>query len=95
MNGSTTLRTSRLELRLLTGDDVEAMHHLANIPQVAQFLWDGQCPTRERVKEIMGAILEAIADGVPHWAVCDRNTGAFIGHCGLRAAEPRNCPNSN
>jgi len=82
-----TLCTARLILRPFSNDDAPAYAVIRLDERVIDWLPrppDGETPmaTAERT---LRHFQETWAEhGVGPWAVCDRETGALLGHCGLR-----------
>jgi RimJ/RimL family protein N-acetyltransferase len=78
------LNTKRLVLRHLEPDDLELLYALYRDPEIRKYYPDGT-RTREETKEE----LEWFLHGHPRrpelglWATVERNTGDFLGRCGL------------
>jgi ribosomal-protein-alanine N-acetyltransferase len=78
------LNTKRLLLRYLEPSDLESLYALYRDPEIRKYYPDGT-RTHEETKEE----LEWFLKGHPHhpelglWATVERNTGAFLGRCGL------------
>lgn len=79
-----TLETPRLRLRRLIPDDLDALYKLYQDPEIRRYFPEGVL-SREETKEE----LEYFLYGHPEhpelglWATVERETGAFIGRCGL------------
>ena len=76
--------TQRLVLRHLTMDDLDALAMLYADPDVRRYFPDGT-QTREETREELEWILDVYYAkyGYGLWATIDKETGAFIGRCGL------------
>jgi ribosomal-protein-alanine N-acetyltransferase len=78
------LHTQRLLLRHLEPGDLESLYALYRDPEIRKYYPDGTRTHQETKDE-----LEWFLNGHPHhpklglWATVDRNTGEFIGRCGL------------
>jgi ribosomal-protein-alanine N-acetyltransferase len=78
------LETQRLALRHLVADDLDALYALYRDCEMRRYFPDGT-RTREETKDE----LEWFLHGHPNypelglWATVDRNSGAFLGRCGL------------
>jgi RimJ/RimL family protein N-acetyltransferase len=78
------LETSRLVLRHLVPQDLDALFALYRDPEIRRFFPDGTL-TLEQTKEE----LEWFSHGHPKfpqlglWATVERSSGAFLGRCGL------------
>ena len=78
------LETERLILRHLLPDDLEALFALYSDPEVRQYFPEGTLSREETREE-----LEWFLNGHPThpelglWATIHRETGSFIGRCGL------------
>jgi RimJ/RimL family protein N-acetyltransferase len=84
---STRLETARLVIRTFEPDDADAWITMFNDPEVTRFL-SGTTPTMETFR---GSIARRHAmerdGGYAMWAVDEKETGAFVGQCGLRPVE--------
>jgi ribosomal-protein-alanine N-acetyltransferase len=82
--GSIVLETERLLLRLLTVDDLDALAALYADPEVRRYFPDGT-RTREETREELDWIIEVYYGryGYGLWATVLKETGVFIGRCGL------------
>jgi ribosomal-protein-alanine N-acetyltransferase len=78
------LSTQRLELRHLEPSDLESLYALYRDPEIRKYYPDKTRTLQETKDE-----LEWFLKGHPHhpefglWATVDRNTGEFLGRCGL------------
>jgi len=76
--------TSRLTLRHLEPDDLEALYALYRDPEIRRYFPDGTRTLEETKEE-----LDWFRNGHPRhpelglWATIERSTGAFLGRCGL------------
>ena len=85
----TTLVTERLKLRPLVPEDVAALHHFHNDPEVRRYLWDNQQVSTETVAEIVHTS-EACFDelGIGFFAIeLQENPDELVGFCGIRRFE--------
>jgi ribosomal-protein-alanine N-acetyltransferase len=85
------LQTPRLTLRRMRSDDAEAMHAYASDPEVARhMLWDPHESLRDS-ENFLRFVRERYSRGDPAgWGIEDRETGRFIGSCGIQAWSPEN-----
>ncbi len=79
------LETERLLLRRLAIDDLDALHSLYSDPDVRRYIPD--CPsdydaTREELRWFVDGG-DPAHPGLGLWATIHRESGAFIGRCGL------------
>jgi ribosomal-protein-alanine N-acetyltransferase len=78
------LETKRLTLRHLEVGDLDALYRLYRDPQIRAYFPDGTRTLAETREE-----LECFLEGhhtppeLGLWATVERNTGAFLGRCGL------------
>lgn len=76
------IETERLTLRPMRADDLDAFTHLYADPAVAR--WVGGVKTPEETGAWLAWRMESFAlQGYGHLAVLDRETGSFLGRCGL------------
>jgi ribosomal-protein-alanine N-acetyltransferase len=78
------VETKRLILRLLTMDDLDALFALYRDPEVRQYFPEGTL-TYEETKEELEWIINVYYGqyGFGLWATIHKETGEFIGRCGL------------
>jgi ribosomal-protein-alanine N-acetyltransferase len=78
------LETDRLILRRLTLDDLDALAELYTHPAVRQYIPEGVL-TRDETREELESILRRQYGGYGYglWATILKESGAFIGRCGL------------
>jgi [ribosomal protein S5]-alanine N-acetyltransferase len=78
------LQTERLILRRLTMDDLEVLARIYRDPQVREYFPEGTL-TLEETKEELEWIIDVYYGryGYGLWATVEKETGAFIGRCGL------------
>jgi ribosomal-protein-alanine N-acetyltransferase len=78
------LETERLILRHLTADDVDALFALYRDPDVRKYFPEGTL-TYEETKEELEWIINVYYGqyGFGLWATIHKDTGQFIGRCGL------------
>jgi [ribosomal protein S5]-alanine N-acetyltransferase len=81
---SVVLETERLVLRRLTPDDLDALAVLYRDPEVRRWFPDGT-RTLEQTREELAWIIDVyyVRYGYGLWATILKETGAFIGRCGL------------
>ena len=79
-----TLETPRLRLRRLVTEDLDDLYKLYKDPEIRRYFPEGVLSREETREE-----LEYFLHGHPEhpelglWATLDKETGAFIGRCGL------------
>jgi ribosomal-protein-alanine N-acetyltransferase len=80
----TILETQRLRLRALTLDDLDALAALYRDPDVRRYFPEGTL-TRAETREELEWIIDVYygQHGYGLWATIFKETGAFIGRCGL------------
>ncbi|MBE7471715.1 MAG: GNAT family N-acetyltransferase [Anaerolineae bacterium] len=78
------LETERLSLRRLTPDDLDALFALYRDPEIRRYFPEGT-QTYEETKEELEWIIEVYYGryGYGLWATIYKETGEFIGRCGL------------
>lgn len=81
---TTVLETKRLILRRLTMDDLDALFALYRDPEVRKYFPEGTL-TYEETKEELEWIINVYYGqyGFGLWATIHKETGQFIGRCGL------------
>ena len=83
MRKVTRIETTRLWLRPLTRDDVEAVYRLWIDPDVRRYLWDDQVISREHAASIIDDSIKLFTkDGYGLWAVLPSRETMLIGFCG-------------
>lgn len=84
MPDTTVVETERLVLRLLTLDDLDDLAALYRDPEVRRYFPDGT-RTREQTREELEWIIDVYYGryGYGLWATILKESGAFIGRCGL------------
>jgi RimJ/RimL family protein N-acetyltransferase len=83
--GSYGLTTPRLRLLPLGEQDLDDLSRLLADPAVTRFLGGGGTRTREETAALMPDIVAHWEQrGYGIWSVRDRETGTFMGRCGLR-----------
>ena len=84
MQTTNILETKRLILRQLTPDDLDALFALYCDPEVRKYFPEGTL-TYEETKEELDWIIDVYYGqyGFGLWATLYKETGAFIGRCGL------------
>jgi RimJ/RimL family protein N-acetyltransferase len=84
-SGLADLETTRLRLRPLGASDEDNLHRLYSDPEVVRYLGKGGVRTRaETVRALATAIEHWGQRGYGIWALTDRDSGQFVGRCGLR-----------
>ncbi|MGY1802427.1 GNAT family N-acetyltransferase [Blastococcus sp. SYSU D00922] len=78
------LETDRLLLRELTADDLDALAALYRDPEVRRYFPDGT-RTHEQTREELAWVVDVYYGryGYGLWATVEKETGAFVGRCGL------------
>jgi ribosomal-protein-alanine N-acetyltransferase len=79
------LTTDRLRLRPLTGEDLGALTAVYTHPAVMR--WIGANTPDAVAEELEQQLAHQAAHGYSFWAVEDRETGRFLGDCGLQPLE--------
>lgn len=77
------ITTPRLTLRHFTAGDLPFLETLHGDPEVVRFLGAGTVRTRAENLTWLGRTLASYPDGLGQLVVCDQQTGAPIGRCGL------------
>jgi ribosomal-protein-alanine N-acetyltransferase len=87
-SSSTVLETERLVLRLLTMADLDHLAALYRDPAVRRYFPDGTLTYEQTREELQWTIaVHYVRYGFGLWATILKETGAFIGRCGLLSAE--------
>lgn len=79
--------TQRLVLRELNVSDAEAFYRLNSNPEVLKHTGDRPFLSVADAKSFLENYSDYKANGFGRWAVIARDTGAFIGWCGLKLNE--------
>lgn len=79
------IETARLELRVITADDLDVMEMLFNDNDVQKYL----APANRRTREQLKVMIEKFAlnwqkRGFGIWCVCLKDTEKMIGYCGFQ-----------
>jgi [ribosomal protein S5]-alanine N-acetyltransferase len=84
MSEPSLIETERLALRRLTMDDLDALAAIYRDPDVRRYFPEGTL-TYEQTKEELEWIIDVYYGeyGVGLWATTHKETGEFIGRCGL------------
>lgn len=78
------VETERLILRRWTLQDAPAVNHIYGDPETVRLFANGQTFTPQELAASFLWVVKEYADtGLGNYAVIERSTGAFIGHCGL------------
>lgn len=81
------IETARLRLRMLTPEDLDALAAIAEDPEVMRYIGQGKPLTREEVKVNLTTIINGFRRrGFGRWAVVRKDSGVFVGYCGLTSA---------
>ena len=81
---TTIIETNRLILRELTLDDLDALFALYRDPDIRKYFPDGTRTVEETKEELEWILDEYYGQyGFGLWATIFKETGAFIGRCGL------------
>lgn len=80
----TVIETSRLTMRELVDDDLDALTVMFADPEVMRFIGAGGVLDRDRAAKLIARQRAEYVDrGFGEWATVERATGAMIGLCGL------------
>ncbi|HZT59774.1 MAG TPA: GNAT family N-acetyltransferase [Pyrinomonadaceae bacterium] len=78
------VETARLRLRMFTPEDLDALAAIAADPEVMRYIGAGKPLVREEVKYNLATIINGFRRrGFGRWAVVRKDSGAFVGYCGL------------
>lgn len=80
----TILQTPRLILRELSVDDAENFYALNSNPNVVKYTGDPPFHSISEAEEFLKNYNPYAAYGYGRWAVIEKETGKFIGWCGLK-----------
>ena len=80
----TILQTPRLILRELSVDDAENFYALNSNPNVVKYTGDPPFQSISEAEEFLKNYKPYAAYGYGRWAVIEKETGKFIGWCGLK-----------
>jgi len=85
---STRIQTARLVIRTFEARDADPWIALVNDPEVVRFVPPGPAATMETFQAAIAA-RHAMEREIGHamWAVDEKQTGMFIGQCGLRPVD--------
>ena len=75
--------TERLELREFSVDDAEGFHDLNADPEVLRYTGDVPFVDVAEAREFLASYDNYARDGFGRWSVYVRQTGQYIGFCGL------------
>src|SRR5688572_21808133 len=88
----TTIVTSRLSLRPVSIDEVDALHAMWTDADVRRYLWDDVIIPRERAEEVVRSIITSFErDGRGMWCIYEHAGHTPCGFCGFlprESAEP-------
>ncbi len=82
-----TLTTERQHLRRFLPDDAAALFELNADADVLRFTGDGPFASVEAARTFLDGYNPYDVEGFGRWACIERETGAFLGWCGLRVQE--------
>ncbi len=83
-----TISSARLTLRPFRTTDVLALHTILSAPDVLMFRPDPTPPPLARIEPMIDRFLAHwAARGFGIWALTKRDTGDFMGYCGLRVLD--------
>ncbi len=77
--------TERLILREISEVDEEGMFRLDSNPEVHRYLGNNPVKDRHQIREVIQFIRKQYVElGIGRWAVIEKNSGNFIGWCGMK-----------
>ena len=79
-----TIDTPRLHLREFRDEDADDLFRLNSDPEVMRYTGDPAFTDPASARHFLRHYDHYERDGFGRWAVTDRETGAFMGFCGLR-----------
>jgi ribosomal-protein-alanine N-acetyltransferase len=78
------LTTDRLVIRSIVDNDAEGLHRIYSDPEAMRYIPGGAFDDKERVRRSIARSQEREAkSGMTLWAVADKETGEFLGQCGV------------
>lgn len=81
----TSIETQRLLLRELLPSDDAGMFELDSDPEVHRYLGNNPLTSIDQSRNVIGLVRQQYLDnGIGRWAVILKETGEFIGWCGLK-----------
>lgn len=83
-----TIDTPRLHLREFRDDDAEPLYRLNSDPEVLRYTGDAPFIDPASAHYFLRHYDHYRREGFGRWAVTHRETGDFMGFCGLRRLEP-------
>lgn len=84
------LETERLYLREMTEEDAENAYLLNLDPEVVQYTGDGPFESVEVAREFLKNYQDYKKYGMGRWAVVHKETGEYLGWCGLKYFADKN-----
>lgn len=78
------LETPRLLMRKMLPEDAQACFDMNNDPEVVRYTGDGPFASLEEAREFLENYDPYSTEGFGRYAVLQKETGEFIGFCGLR-----------
>jgi RimJ/RimL family protein N-acetyltransferase len=83
-NHKATLETARLALRPVAADDVAALHHISNEPEVRRYLWDDEPVEKRTIQDLVSRSTGMFSEeGIGLFGIRRRGSESLIGFCGL------------
>ncbi|HUG15129.1 MAG TPA: GNAT family N-acetyltransferase [Thermomicrobiales bacterium] len=83
MTGVVAAETERLELREFSVDDAEGFFRLNGDPEVLRYTGDEPFADVEQARAFLAAYDNYARDGFGRWSVYLKETGEYLGFCGL------------
>ncbi|WP_114789092.1 GNAT family N-acetyltransferase [Niabella yanshanensis] len=78
------IETNRVLIRKVTHNDLEALYTICGDPRLMRFVGDGKPLSMKQTQKWIDVTINNYASkGFGMYGVVDRETGAFIGYCGL------------
>ena len=80
-----SLQTKRLLLRDIREEDAQAMFEMDSDTEVHRYLGNQPVASVKEVEEVIRYIQQQYKEhGIGRWAVVEKDTGEFVGWCGLK-----------
>lgn len=77
--------TERLILREIAESDEEGLFRLDSNPEVHRYLGNNPVKEKSQIREVIKFIRQQYTDfGIGRWAVIEKESGNFIGWCGMK-----------
>ncbi|BDY04492.1 GNAT family N-acetyltransferase [Ferrimonas sp. YFM] len=84
----TELETERLRLQRFSLEDVDGFFELNNDPVVLKYTGDKPFDNKDQVAAFISDYAQYQLNGFGRWSLYLKETGEYLGFCGLRRAEP-------